>query len=109
MDCQQLIRLVKEWGLQVKQETMAIDRMKIFVDQHVKKCPVCAKDLIMPDELEKIYEFLVPGSSRGMLAAQEASENTDVEDDERQDGEEVDEFADDGLDDEPVEDEDDEI
>ena len=95
MDCEQLIRLVKEWGLQVKQETMAIARMKLFVDQHIKKCPVCAKDLIMPDELEKIYEYLVPGSGKSLLVPvpEEPAGDVDADEGEPQDGEEEEEFV----------------
>ena len=51
MDCQQLIRLIKDWYLRVKQETMAPARMMQFVDQHVKTCPICKNDLILPEEI----------------------------------------------------------
>ena len=100
MDCEQLVRLIKEWGLQVKQETMAIARMKLFVDQHVKKCPVCAKDLIMPDELEKIYEYLVPGSGKTpVVVPSSAPAEDDGDEDGAGDGEVEEDFAD-GVDDE---------
>ncbi|NLZ17209.1 MAG: hypothetical protein GX087_05685 [Desulfobulbaceae bacterium] len=62
MECEQLIRLIKEWYLQVKQETMAPARMMRFVDQHVKNCPTCAKDLMLSEEVEKIREFIFPES-----------------------------------------------
>ncbi len=62
MDCEQLIRLIKDWYLRVKQETMAPARMMQFVDQHVKNCPICKNDLILPEEVEKIREFVLPES-----------------------------------------------
>jgi hypothetical protein len=62
MDCEQLIRLIKDWYLRVKQETMAPARMMQFVDQHVKNCPICKNDLILPEEIEKIREFVLPES-----------------------------------------------
>jgi hypothetical protein len=62
MDCEQLIRLIKDWYLRVKQETMAPARMMQFVDQHVKTCPICKNDLILPEEVEKIREFVLPES-----------------------------------------------
>lgn len=41
---------------------MAPARMMQFVDQHVKSCPVCQSDLLLPDEVEKIREFVLPES-----------------------------------------------
>ena len=76
MECQQLIRLIKEWYLQVKQETMAPARMMRFVDQHVRSCPVCAKDLILSDEVEKIREFIFPESK---IIAPIQADNADEE------------------------------
>lgn len=62
MECEQLIRLIKDWYLRVTQETMAPARMMQFVDQHVKSCPICQSDLLLPDEVEKIREFILPES-----------------------------------------------
>ncbi|NLX17798.1 MAG: hypothetical protein GXY53_00745 [Desulfobulbus sp.] len=62
MECEQLIRLIKDWYLQVKQEVMAPARMMQFVDQHVKSCRVCKTDLLLPDEIEQIREFVLPDS-----------------------------------------------
>ena len=41
---------------------MAPARMMQFVDQHVKGCPICKNDLILPEEIEKIREFVLPES-----------------------------------------------
>jgi len=62
MECETLIRLIKDWYLRVKQETMAPARMMQFVDQHVKTCKVCQEDLLLSDEVEKIREFVLPES-----------------------------------------------
>jgi hypothetical protein len=62
MECEQLIRLIKDWYLKVTQETMAPARMMQFVDHHVKGCPVCKTDLVLPEEIEKIREFVLPDS-----------------------------------------------
>ncbi len=108
MECEQLIRLIKEWYLQVKQETMAPARMMRFVDQHVKNCPVCAKDLILPEEIEKIREFVFPESK---IVAPIQAQNAD--DEETEEPLEEDEYVSDSEDeldgDESEEDEDDEI
>ena len=102
MECEQLVRLIKEWYLQVRQETMAPARMMRFVDQHVKNCPVCAKDLLLPEEIEKVREIVYP-EAKIIPPAQEADGMEDEELEERQDD---DEFGgtDDGLADEESED-----
>ena len=62
MQCNQLIRLIKGWFLHVKDETMAPARMMQFIDEHVKECETCREDLDLPEELEKIREFVLPES-----------------------------------------------
>lgn len=41
---------------------MAPARMMQFVDNHVKGCPTCQADLLLPEEVEKIREFVLPES-----------------------------------------------
>lgn len=62
MECERLIRLIKDWYLRVKNETMAPARMMQFVDQHIKECEICQADLGLSEEIEKIREFVVPES-----------------------------------------------
>ena len=62
MQCNQLTRLIKGWYLHVKDETMAPARMMQFVDQHIKECDVCREDQDLPQEIEKIREFVLPQS-----------------------------------------------
>ncbi len=62
MECERLIRLIKDWYLRVKQETMAPARMMQFVDQHIKECETCRADAGLQEEIEKIREFVLPES-----------------------------------------------
>ena len=62
MQCNQLIRLAKDWYTHVKQETMAPARMMQFVDQHIKECTICQEDPGLPKEVEKIREHVLPES-----------------------------------------------
>ncbi len=62
MQCNQLIRLIKDWFLHVKEETMAPARMMQFIDQHIKECDLCREDPDLQQEIEKIREFILPAS-----------------------------------------------
>jgi len=62
MQCKQLIRLIKDWYLDVKEETMAPARMMQFTDKHIKGCDVCLQDPDLMEEIEKIREFVLPES-----------------------------------------------
>lgn len=62
MECNQLIRLAKDWYIRVQQETMAPARMMEFVDRHVKNCPICQAEEGLDMEIEKIREFILPES-----------------------------------------------
>lgn len=62
MECERLIRLIKDWYVRVKQETMAPARMMQFVDNHIEECEICQAELNLVEEVEKIREFVVPES-----------------------------------------------
>lgn len=62
MQCNQLIRLIKGWYLNVKDETMAPARMMQFIDEHIRACEVCREDLDLHQEIEKIRVFVLPDS-----------------------------------------------
>lgn len=100
MECEQLIRLIKDWYLRVKQETMAPARMMQFVDQHVKGCPACQADLLLPDEVEKIREFVLPESKipKAVRAADDSSTPEISPDDEFEENEEYVDDSEDDLD-----------
>ena len=75
---------------------MAPARMMQFVDQHVKNCPVCQSDLLLPDEVEKIREFVLPESKIPKAARSlDDSSTPEISPDDEEDFEAVDEFADD--------------
>lgn len=101
MECEQLIRLLKEWYLQVKQESMAPARMMRFVDLHVKTCRVCAKDLFLSEEIEKIREFVFP-ESKSIIPIQADNEDSENPDEQQ----EEDEFSSENEDELDEEDED---
>ena len=113
MECEQLNRLIKDWYLQKIHETLAPARMMLFIDQHIKNCPICAKDLLLPDEVEKIREFIFP---EARLITPIQVENADEEDNEEAYEEESevvdeadDEFAGGGEGEEPESDEGEEL
>ena len=110
MDCQQLIRLIKDWYLRVKQETMAPARMMQFVDQHVKTCPICKNDLILPEEIEKIREYVLPESKvPKAIRSPEDSFTPELSPADEEEFEEEDEFADDSDEDALDEEEEDDL
>jgi len=111
MECEQLIRLIKDWYLRVKQETMAPARMMQFVDQHVKGCRICQVDLLLSDEVEKIREFVLPESKiPKAVRSLDDSSTPEISPDGDDEYDEDDEFSDDredDLDGDELEDEDD--
>ncbi len=62
MQCDQLIRLIKDWYIHVQAETMAPARMMQFVDKHVKECTLCLNDDDLAEEIEKIRDHILPQS-----------------------------------------------
>jgi hypothetical protein len=106
MQCTQLIRLIKDWYLHVKEETMAPARMMQFTDKHIKHCQVCLQDPGLTEEVERIREFVLPESKIPKSEREDADEATpEISTDE--DEEEEDEFGDDNDDDDlDLEDED---
>lgn len=106
MECENLIRLIKDWYLRVKQETMAPARMMQFVDQHVKGCKVCQADLLLSDEVEKIREFVLPESKipKAVRSADDSSTPDISPDEDEYDGDE--QYDDDDEDNEDEDDDD---
>jgi hypothetical protein len=110
MECEQLIRLIKDWYVRVKQETMAPARMMQFVDQHVKGCRSCQADLLLPEEVEKIREFILPESKiPKTVRSTDDSSTPEISPDESDEFDEEDEFSDDSDEDsdDPLDEEDD--
>lgn len=102
------MRLIKDWYIHVKEETMAPARMMQFADKHIKNCEICLQDPGLMEEIEKIREFVLPESK---IPKSERDDDDDVtpeissdDDDEREDDDD-DEYDDD--DDDEDEDDDD--
>ena len=53
---------MQDWYLQVREETMAPARMMQFVDKHIENCESCQQDHNLPEEIEKIRDFVLPES-----------------------------------------------
>jgi len=109
MECEQLIRLIKDWYVRVKQETMAPARMMQFVDQHVKGCRTCQADLLLPEEVEKIREFVLPESKIPKTVRSSDDDSTpEISPNEGDEPDEDNEFSDDSDEDldDPLDDED---
>ena len=110
MECENLIRLIKDWYVRVKQETMAPARMMQFVDQHVKTCKVCQADLLLSDEVEKIREYVLPESKipKAVRSTDDgATPDISPDDDEYEEEEVYADDTEDDLDEEDIEEEDD--
>lgn len=60
MKCERLIKLIKNWYIQVQDEAMAPARMVDFMRSHLADCPVCKSDLGVDLEVKKIIEIILP-------------------------------------------------
>ena len=58
MQCQRLKKLAREWYLKVKDDALAPARMMELIQRHVDQCAVCQMDPDLPEEIEKIREFI---------------------------------------------------
>lgn len=62
MECERLIKLIKNWYIQVQDEAMAPARMVTFIHKHVDDCMVCMGDPGLSLEIKKITELVLPPS-----------------------------------------------
>ena len=119
MECERLIKLVKTWYLQVKDEALAPARMIAFMQKHVSECPVCLVDDGVQQEVDRISRIVLPPSkalkpkpSADEDEAEEEEQDTEEEstedDDEESDDTEDSDSDDESLEDDFVEDDDDE-
>lgn len=106
MQCSQLIRLMKDWYLHVKEETMAPARMMQFAEKHIQSCAVCQQDDALAEEIEKVRDFVLPESKipKGERDDEEATPEISPADEEESENveEDEDEFADDFDEDDEV-------
>jgi hypothetical protein len=58
MQCQRLRTLAREWFLKVREDALAPARMMEFIHRHTRQCETCQRDPELPQEVEKIREFI---------------------------------------------------
>ncbi|WP_297058394.1 hypothetical protein [Thermosulfurimonas sp.] len=58
MQCKRLRTLAREWFLKVREDALAPARMMEFIHRHVRQCSTCQADPDLPQEIEKIREFI---------------------------------------------------
>jgi len=83
--------------------------MMQFVDQHVKGCRTCQADLLLPEEVEKIREFVLPESKIPKTVRSSDDDSTpEISPNEGDEPDEDNEFSDDSDEDldDPLDDED---
>jgi hypothetical protein len=112
MQCERLIKLIKTWYLNVRDETMAPARMISFIEQHVANCNVCQKDSDIHDEVTKITEIVLPESKIPKAIRSSQFEEDDLDDledegiiDDDAEGDEEDEDLDEDLGEDDLDDE----
>jgi len=117
MECERLIKLVKTWYLQVKDEALAPARMVAFMEKHVAECPICLVDDGVRQEIDRITRIVLPPSKTvkpkqaseedeeeqvekvEQETEEESSDQEDEEDEGEDEGSEDDDFEDDDSDD----------
>lgn len=116
MECERLVKLVKFWYLQVKDEALAPARMVAFMEKHVAECPVCMVDDGVRQEVDRITRIVLPPSKtpkpkssaddedESDVKEEESSDDTEEESDEES-GEDDDEGKDDVGEEEDFDDE----
>jgi hypothetical protein len=119
MECERLIKLIKNWYLQVQDEAMAPARMVDFMRTHLADCPVCRIDPGVDGEIKKIIEIVLPAakipkavrkddveSDDDFEGLDEITDDTETDDDEDDNGddeetiegdEEIDDLEDDDI------------
>ncbi|MEN8135160.1 MAG: hypothetical protein ABFS18_06445 [Thermodesulfobacteriota bacterium] len=60
MECERLKNLIKNWYVQVQDESMAPARMVDFMNNHTRDCSTCMADPIVEIEIKRITEIVLP-------------------------------------------------
>lgn len=60
MKCERLIKLIKNWYVQVQSEAMAPARMVDFMRNHLDTCSICQADPVVESEVKKIIDIVMP-------------------------------------------------
>ncbi len=62
MECKRLNRMIRDWYVQVQDETLAPARMVEFMNDHAETCDTCFVDPDIKDEIAKITAIVLPPS-----------------------------------------------
>ena len=60
MDCDTLKRQIKNWYLQVQEESLAPARMVMFMREHASRCTTCLADAMVNHEIDRIIKRYLP-------------------------------------------------
>ncbi len=75
MQCLRLRSLARDWFQKVREDALAPARMMEFIHRHIRNCEICQKDPDLPQEVEKIREFIrAPETLPVMSTSSEESE-----------------------------------
>ncbi len=107
MECERLVKLVKSWYLQVKDEALAPARMVAFMQKHVAECPVCMVDDSVQQEVDRITRIVLPPSKTPKPKTADEEEGYEPEAEEEEGTDETEEDTENDADDDDTEDKDD--
>lgn len=62
MECKRLNKMIRDWYVQVQDETLAPARMVEFMHDHAETCDTCFVDPNIQEEIKKITAIVLPPS-----------------------------------------------
>jgi hypothetical protein len=80
MECERLKKLVKNWYLQVQDESMAPARMVDFMRNHVADCSTCMADPLIEIEVKRIIAIVLPAAKIPKAIRQDKDQVLDDDD-----------------------------
>ena len=80
MECERLKKLVKNWYVQVQDESMAPARMVDFMRNHVADCLTCMADPVIEIEIKRITEIVLPPDKIPKAARKDKAQDKKEED-----------------------------
>jgi hypothetical protein len=110
MECERLKKLIKNWYIQVQDESMAPARMVDFMRNHVEDCMTCMGDPLIEIEVKRITEIVLPPAKvpKAVRKDKDSTEDDATEDDGADDDDDVPSDEDDDIDPDEEDEEDDE-
>ncbi len=91
MECERLKRLVRNWYVQVQDESMAPARMVDFMRNHVEDCIVCMGDPLAEIEVKRIAEIVLPPVKTAKTVRKDKEADDDDDPDSGSDSDETEE------------------